>query len=137
MTSPIVPPANAAPVTKDGHTTYHLVPSEVWLSQREQSGYLPERFDEEGFIHCTDTLDEIIAVGNRYYTTDPRSFLLLDIDCAAVDAPIVYEDPNRIFPHIYGPLETAAVARVRPVVRDEQGLFLSIEDETEIPKDVS
>jgi uncharacterized protein (DUF952 family) len=128
MTSPILPPANAAPLTKQGHTTYHLVPSEWWQAQHDEPSYLPERFADEGFIHCTDTLEEIIAVGNRYYTADSRPFLLLDIDCAAVEAPIVYEDPNRIFPHIYGPLEVDAVTRVRLVVRDERGCFLSIGD---------
>ncbi len=54
------------------------------------------------------------------------TYLLLEIDCGAVTAPIVYEDAARIFPHVYGPLEIGAVRRVLEVNRDDAGRFLSI-----------
>jgi uncharacterized protein (DUF952 family) len=126
MSSSVQLPANAAHLEKVGHTTFHLAPREYWETQSMEAKYLPERFADEGFIHCTDTIEEIVAVGNRYYQGDRRKYLLLEIDCGAVSAPIVYEDSERMFPHIYGPLDVGAVRRVLMVKRDDEGRFLSI-----------
>jgi len=128
LTGSIQPPSDANTLPKSGNRTYHLAPSERWDAQRSGDRYLPERFADEGFIHCTDTIEEVIAVGNRYYRADPRPYVLLEIDCSQVAAPIVYEDPGHLFPHIYGHLETAAVQRVLPVVRDTGGRFLEVSD---------
>lgn len=127
MPNPVQPPTGAVPIEKTGHTTYHLTPLEQWEAQDANDTYLPDRFADEGFIHCTDTIEEIIAVGNRYYQNDPRPYRLLEIDCDAVTAPIVYEDQAHIFPHIYGPLDVAAVRQVHTVNRDSQGAFVSIQ----------
>jgi uncharacterized protein (DUF952 family) len=108
------------------HVTFHLSPAEVWEPQAFGPSYRPERFAEEGFIHCTDTLEELVAVGNRYYRTDPRDFLVLAIDCVQVTASVVYEDERQIFPHIYGPLNTDAVLSVQRVVRAADGAFLTM-----------
>lgn len=124
----IQPPASASRIEESGHHTWHLAPFQYWQTQRDGAHYLPERFAEEGFIHCTDTVEEVIAVGNRFYRSDPRSYVLLDIACDAVEAPIVYEDENRIFPHIYGPLPIAAVIRVLSVERDNDGQFRAIHE---------
>lgn len=129
MTETVRPPSDDSLLAKAGHRTFHLVPTEHWEAQCAGEDYLPERFGEEGFIHCTDTFDEVVAVGNRYYHSDPRPYVLLEIDCGRVAAPIVYEDPDRHFPHIYGHLETAAVRRVLTVARDAEGRFLGIPDD--------
>ncbi len=88
--------------------------------------YLPEGFQEEGFIHCTDTIEELVAVGNRYFRQDRRAFLVLAIDCDLVTSSIVYEDSRQIFPHIYGPLNTDAVLSMQHVVRSPDGTFLTM-----------
>lgn len=121
------PPAGAVRLDRSGHTTYHLTPRAVWGRQSGGISYLPEPFAEEGFIHCTDALDEIIAVGNRYYRTDPRPYVALAVACDRVEAPIVYEDPARWFPHIYGALDIDAVESVLEVARDPDGTFLAVE----------
>ena len=126
MSQPVEPPHNSIQLEKNGHVTFHLAPAGQWAAQRSNAHYLPERFGEEGFIHCTDTIDEIIAVGNRYYQADSRPYVLLEIDCAPVTAPIVYEDAGHLFPHIYGPLETRAVRNVRKVDRAADGRFAGI-----------
>ncbi len=101
-------------------------PRKFWESQAFGRSYQPEGFAEEGFIHCTDTLEELVAVGNRYYRTDPRDFLVLAIDCVQVTASVVYEDERQIFPHVYGPLNTDAVLSVQRVVRAADGTFLTM-----------
>lgn len=104
--------------------TLHLAHVDVWLRQVRSGTYVPEAFGQEGFIHCTDGLDRAIEVGNRYYQGDPRQYCLLVIECAKVMAPIVYEDAKRVYPHIYGPLNTDAVTNVLAVERDPDGRFV-------------
>ena len=106
--------------------TFHLTPRERWEAHRGDVSYLPEPFESEGFIHCTDGEANVVAVGNRYYTGDPREMVCLVIDRDTVAAEIRYEDPERIYPHIYGPLNTDAVIEVRAVRRDPDGTFTSI-----------
>lgn len=119
-------PKGAVPMVKDGHRTYHLVPVSVWGERGGNRLYTPELFEHEGFIHCTDSKEELIAVGNRYYQADSRDYCVLEIDCARVGAPIVYEDAGLLFPHIYGSLETDAVRAVLSVVRQADGTFLAV-----------
>lgn len=126
MPTPVQPPPGSVSLEKNGHITYHLAPREYWEAHAANSSYVPERFGDEGFIHCTDTIEEVIAVGNRYYLEDARPYLLLAVDCTLVTAPIVYEDPGKTFPHVYGPLEVEAVREVHAVTRDAAGRFLSV-----------
>ncbi len=106
--------------------TYHLTPFGVWDRQKSGTQYTPEPFETEGFIHCTDTLQLLVDVGNRYYTAEPREMVCLVIDLDHVSAPVRYEDPEHVYPHIYGPLETSAVIDVRQVQRDNDGRFVTI-----------
>ena len=106
--------------------TWHLSPEPHWAGHAGKSSYTPEHFAEEGFIHCTDGDERLIEVGNRYYTADPRPFLALQVDLDAVGSPAIYEDPEQVYPHIYGELDTAAVRQVRRIVRAADGTFLGI-----------
>jgi len=63
---------------------------------------------------------------HAYYTGDPREMVCLVIDRDTVAAEIRYEDPERIYPHIYGPLNKDAVIEVRAVRREPDGTFISI-----------
>ena len=119
-------PSEVASFHEAEQVSYHLVPAEVWESQMYGETYEPEHFADEGFIHCTDTIEELVAVGNRYYRSDAREFLVLAVDCDQVTSRIVYEDAARIFPHIYGPLNLDAVLSVQPVVRAANGTFLTM-----------
>lgn len=108
--------------------TFHLTPQTCWLAQRDHAEYVPEAFKSDGFIHCTDGEENVVAVGNRYYTGDTREMVCLVIECSAVTAQIRYEDCARIYPHIYGPLNIDAVREVRAVVRTADGTFTGIGD---------
>jgi uncharacterized protein (DUF952 family) len=106
--------------------TLHLVPEEAWLAQKDASQYLPDGFAGEGFIHCTHGHDVVLEVGNRYYRDDVRPYLVLEVDLERVAAPVVYEDDERRFPHICGPLERHAVRRVNRIERAADGTFIAI-----------
>ena len=108
-------------------TTLHMTPRDVWEQQRGQSSYVPEGFEREGFVHCTDGAANLIDVGNRYYVADPRSFVAITLDVAKLTAPVRYEDPQRVYPHVFGPIDVAAVTEVRNLLRAADGRFLGIE----------
>ncbi len=106
--------------------TWHLSPEPHWAAHAGKARYTPEHFAEEGFIHCTNGDERLIEVGNRYYTADPRPFLALQVDLDAAGSQAIYEDPEQVYPHIYGELDTAAVRQVRRIVRGADGAFLGI-----------
>lgn len=110
--------------------TYHLTPRPYWEGSDASAPYVPEAFAQDGFIHCTDGADNVVDVGNRYYLDDPRPFVALLIDVARVSSAVQYEDPGRIYPHIFGPLNRDAVIAVIPVERDYAGRFIRLADGT-------
>ena len=107
--------------------TYHLVAERYYQGCDPAEPYVPEAFDADGFIHCTDGIENVIATANRYYRDDARPFVVLVINVDKVTALVRYEDPERIFPHIYGPLNRDAIASALPVKRDPDGTFLALE----------
>ncbi len=106
--------------------TYHLVPSTVWNAQRETTLYLPEAFERDGFIHCTNGVDQLLMVANLFYADDPREFVVLALDVASVACEVRYDDAEHLFPHIYGPLNTSAVIGQTTVERSVNGSFIAI-----------
>ena len=106
----------------------HLTPRQEWEAQAKDGSYAPEAFAAEGFIHCTDGDEKVVAVGNRYYRGDARPFVCLVIESDRVHAPVRYDDQDHIYPHIYGRLNTGAVVRVRDVRRAQDGTFLGLGD---------
>lgn len=101
----------------------HLTPAEVWERQRLGPSYVPEGFDEEGFVHCTDGVDRLLVPANAYYRADPRSFVVLEIDLDRVRAAVRYDDEAGIYPHVCGPIDTVAVIGLRWAERTADGTF--------------
>jgi uncharacterized protein (DUF952 family) len=110
------------------HTTLHLTPIEVWERQKNAELYLPEAFEQDGFIHCTNEEAKLVEVANLFYAADPRSYYVLDVDLGANGERAIYEDPDRAFPHIYGPIHVSAVTQVRNVLRADDGSFQGFGD---------
>ncbi len=107
-----------------GQMTFHLVPTADFEAQNPEQDYVPEAFAREGFIHCTDDPDEMARVANRYYGENREPHLYLWIDKSRVRAPIRYEDPEKKYPQIYGPLNRDAIVKVTEARRDAVGNFL-------------
>ena len=103
---------------------YHLVAAEYYRDTDRTQPYTPEPFADEGFIHCTDGIANVVSVANRYYKDDQRMYVALAVDPAKVEAEIKYEDPERIYPHIYGPLNRDAIVDLLPMLRGADGTFL-------------
>lgn len=59
------------------------------------------------------------------FTGDPEPLVLLLLDTDRISAEIRWEDGGddavRLYPHVYGPVPTAAVTAVLPFLKDEHG----------------
>jgi uncharacterized protein (DUF952 family) len=106
--------------------TWHLVPQPDWDAADSRRAFEPRSLADEGFVHCTDGDDELIATANRHYADDRRPFLALALDLDAVGSPWRYDEPGRPYPHIYGPIARAAVNAVFTLRRDDAGRFEGI-----------
>jgi len=104
--------------------TYHLVPRTEWEAADPSQPYQPAAFAQDGFVHCTDTAAEVANTANRYFWAVSDDLLALVIDQARLSAPVRYEDPAGIYPHIYGPVERAAIVHVVIMPRAPDGTFL-------------
>ncbi|MDQ3655963.1 MAG: DUF952 domain-containing protein, partial [Chloroflexota bacterium] len=98
----------------------------VWRAHQNADTYAPERFEEEGFVHCTDGEENLLGVANNFYRNDPRPHVVLVLDVARLRSPVRYDDPGQIYPHIYGPINLDAVVEVRRAVRLADGSFSEI-----------
>jgi uncharacterized protein (DUF952 family) len=105
-------------------TTYHLVPADVWATQAPDAPYAAASLGSEGFTHCTDGVEAMVATANRFYGTDRRSFVVLTIDLDALSVPWRYDDPGLPFPHIYGQIDSRAIVATTSIPRDDDGRFL-------------
>lgn len=104
--------------------TYHLVAAAYYRDCDRSEPYVPEAFADEGFIHCTDGVENVAVVANRHYKDDQRMYVALVIDKERVSASMVYEDEARIYPHIYGGLNRDAILEIVPMLRERDGGFL-------------
>jgi uncharacterized protein (DUF952 family) len=104
--------------------TFHLTPADWWAAADPAAALTAPSLETEGFIHCTTGADEMVATANRHYRDDPRAFVVLTIDLGRLTVPVRLDDPARIYPHVFGPLDRAAIVGVGPMPRDANGTFL-------------
>jgi uncharacterized protein (DUF952 family) len=114
-------------------TILHLTPAAYFHGLPPGADYLPEAFDQDGFIHCTREAEVLLKVANAFYRQVPGEMLVLVIDPARVKAPVRYEAAAHpqgaggvVFPHIYGPLNRDAILEVRPARRAADGTYLAV-----------
>lgn len=105
-------------------TTYHLVPRREWDEHDRAQAYLPAAFAHDGFVHCTDGADELAATANRYFGALDDELLALVIDRSRLHAPVRYEDPGHIYPHVYGAIESDAILDVLLLRRSPDGAWV-------------
>lgn len=113
--------------------TFHLVPEPLWTAADAGTPYCHASLEMEGFIHCTDGRDAVVAVGNRYYRDDPRPFVILTVDLDRAGSPWRVEPPGSPYPHVYGPIDRAAIVGVEPMRRSADGTFVGCPAEVDQP----
>lgn len=95
---------------------YHLTHKDAWENARPTGEYAAPSLAEEGFIHCSQDIPQLLRVVGRLYPGE-TSLMVLDVDLDKLTSPLK-EEPSRsgeIYPHIYGKLNADAVVRERPL----------------------
>ena len=105
----------------------HLTPVESWERQRSGPTYVPEAFDDDGFVHTTVGAGPLLDVANAFYVSDARPYIALILDLSAIRAETRHDDASGLYPHIYGPINVDAVAGYLIARRGTDGKFLSFE----------
>ena len=104
--------------------TYHGTPKAYFESLDPNQPYIPREVPQDGFIHCTDGREAVSIILTIIYRNEPGDWVVLCIDRDKVTAPVKYEDPAGIYPHIYGPLNRDAIVAVADIGRSPDGIFL-------------
>ena len=107
----------------------HIVTKDDWKNQVLGGYYKPSSLVSDGFIHCS-TIEQTVGTANQFYSNQ-NNLLLLCIEIDKLESELKFEDPACVgdkrtdmsFPHIYGPLNTTAVAKVVDFPLNKDGLF--------------
>jgi len=103
---------------------FHITSGRRWREAKSSGTYLPESFQDDGFIHCSYAV-QVLRVANVLYR-GKTGLVLLEIDASLVGCEVIDEKTEggrEFFPHIYGPLPCSAVIAVHLFPFDEDGLF--------------
>jgi uncharacterized protein (DUF952 family) len=101
---------------------YRIEHEATWRRARPTGTYVPDDFETEGFIHCS-AMDEIAGVADAVYHGQ-ADLVLLCIRQDLLTSEVRWEDSGgRSYPHIYGPLNVAAVCAVVPFPCRPDGSF--------------
>ncbi|MEE1752416.1 DUF952 domain-containing protein [Streptomyces sp. SP18CS02] len=99
----------------------HVVPLNEWSADPGRP-YAPSSLASEGFVHCSPDEPAALAVADAHYRSVPGPLLVLFIDEALLGAEVRWEGSGgELFPHVYGPVDRAAVTGAREVRRDADG----------------
>ncbi len=108
---------------------FHLTTHTRWSrAERTGSGYVPDDFGRDGFVHCS-AAHQVVDTANLYYR-GRRDLVLLEIDAGALGDALVWEAGTggraELFPHVYAPIDPGAVVSVRRVEPDAGGRFADL-----------
>jgi len=112
-------PAPAGPII------FHITTRQAWAEAVRVGRYEPEDLRMYESIPCS-VRSQVIGVANEFFK-DRKGLVLLYIDSAKVRPEIRYVDMDGttpIGPHIYGPLDVAAVVRVADFTPQADGKFV-------------
>ena len=126
-TGPVPSRAGPAGVPSDRDpVAYHLVPAAAWAGAPSGEPFRPTSLQAEGFVHLTHRMTDLVDVANDLYRHEAGPHVVLTVVLGRLSAPWRYDGDER-FPHVYGPLDRAAVTAVRPIERDAAGAFLPVD----------
>lgn len=76
----------------------------------EGSTYTPAGFEREGFVHCS-RWSQLPGVARALFA-GRDDLVVLEIDTSRLESEVRYEDcydAGEAFPHVYGPIDRAAI----------------------------
>lgn len=101
----------------------HVTTPEAWRRGVDTPYYETESLATEGFVHnCRP--DQLRSVLGRHFAGH-RALVLLVLDPSLLTSEVREEESHgETFPHVYGPIDRAAVVGVLPIEADSTGRFL-------------
>lgn len=110
---------------------YHIARNEDWQKAKEAKAYtvstLGKTLDEVGFIHMSFA-PQVKVVADFIYASTP-DLVLLTIDPGKLTSEVKIEaaaGTDEKFPHLYGPLDVAAVVDASAYRLDKNGQFPAV-----------
>ncbi len=103
---------------------FHIVEPVVWADALVGRQYRPQSLVDEGFVHFSFA-DQVAEVANARYR-DVGELCVVEVDSGALVHDIRVEDSygsGTRFPHVYGPVPTAAAVAVHRLERGENGAY--------------
>lgn len=98
-----------------------------WESQADRPAYAPNRYKEDGFIHCSER-HQLEPVAERNFQ-GRDDLVLLELMPTRLEPETKYEQGGKEkFPHIYGPINKDAVNRTIEVRCNHDGRFIGVFD---------
>lgn len=92
----------------------HVTSRVAWSAGQAGGKYSADSLADEGFIHCSKA-DQILRVAEDFYRGQ-RGLVLLLIDPGRLTSKLRWvpgtDLASELFPHIYGPINLAAVLEV-------------------------
>ncbi len=115
----------------------HITTRPEWKAAGKAGEYTAPTLQGEGFIHCS-TIRQAAGTANVFFKGQ-KGLALLCIDEKKLKSELRFEAPTgggahdpaagKLFPHVYGPINTDAVVKVVDFPPDKDGTF-------SLPRDV-
>jgi uncharacterized protein (DUF952 family) len=112
---------------------YHIVIEADFRSHNDGRRYRPPGLAADGFVHCAPAAS-VLQVAADFYGAVSDTVLLLRIDPARLSSPTRYEAAaptpgagtshlatSAVFPHVYGPIDTAAIDGIGVLAKGGDG----------------
>ena len=113
---------------------YHLAPESELRAGRRDGMYFPRRLPEDGFVHCSGSRELTLAVASDYFADLAEPLYVLEIDPGRLSYELRFEASAPLegvgrahlanadeFPHVYGPIDLAAITGAGRVTRGAGG----------------
>lgn len=108
------------------NTIVHITTRADWQAAQQAGEYRHSSLTTDGYIHCSlPSEDQLLAVANAHFTGQ-ADLVVLVIDPLLLTAPVKAEESQGsgvFFPHVYGPVNLAAIIQVLDFSPQANGRF--------------
>jgi glutathione S-transferase len=103
---------------------FHLLPADAWVSAvaeavdgRPTGPVAVDQFERHGFVHCCFR-EQLVEIATWWFDAGDE-LLALELDPAGLPADLLRLEasPSRWYPHLYAPIDPAAIVDVHVVSR--------------------
>ena len=97
-------------------TIYKICPAALWATAQKDGAFRGSPVDlDDGYIHFS-TAAQVAETARRHFQGQ-ADLVLVSIDAARLGSELRWEKARSgdLFPHLYGPLDLAAVSAVEPL----------------------